>query len=104
MLLVTGDLSGGNESSVLTGTSSGLKNRGEIICLGVKRKIHKGGSSKHAMGRRKTHRSMKWKFQDNGCKMILGRDLGLEHVVGNSLTSLLEKFIYKSMNRNDIAR
>ena len=41
-------------------------------------------------------------YDANVCKMVLGRDLGLEHVVGMSLATLVGKFNYNSMNKYGI--
>ena len=44
----------------------------------------------------------KWKLRDEDCKMGLGRDVGLEGIVGLSLKALVGNFSYMEMNVEDI--
>lgn len=47
-------------------------------------------------------KTRRWNLKEEGRMMVLGRYLGLEHVVGLSLMGLVGKFSYKAMNRSDI--
>ena len=43
-------------------------------------------------------KARKWDLRADGNKMVLGRDLRLEHVVNMSLITLVGKFSYNDMN------
>ena len=53
--------------------------------------------------KKKSGKYKKWTLRENDHKMVLGRYLGLEHVVGMPLMDLVCKFSYREMNRNEIA-
>ena len=53
-------------------------------------------------GKKLGGKSKKWKPRKEEDKMVLGRGVGWEGVVGLSLRALVGKFSYKAMNYTDI--